>query len=255
MPAIHELAFQIFFYSSFVVLALMIFGRITAPYGKHVSSAWGSWTLPDRWGWVLMESPSSIIFLVYLLLNRETLTKETIILFVIWQIHYFYRSFIYPFKAPNKKRMPVALMMSALIFQLVNTYFQASWVYIYAPKDLYASGYLTSWHFIVGVVVFFIGTFINRQSDNILRSLKKPGETEYKIPYGGMFRFVSCPNYLGEMTIWLGWAIMLWSPVGLAFFYWTVANLAPRAFSSHKWYKEKFADYPKDRKALIPFIL
>ncbi|MGL4388777.1 MAG: DUF1295 domain-containing protein [Brevinema sp.] len=255
MLQIHNLAFQIFFITSFVVLGIMIFGKITAPYGKHISSSWGSWTIPDRWGWVFMESPSSIIFLIFLLINKNTLTKETVVLFVIWQIHYVYRSFIYPFKSPNKKQMPITLMMSALVFQLINTYFQASWVFVFSPKNLYAEGYLTSWQFILGLIIFFVGTFINRQSDNILRNLRKPGETGYKIPYGGVYHWVSCPNYLGEMIIWLGWAVILWSTVGLAFFFWTIANLAPRALSTHRWYQEKFEDYPKERKAFVPFII
>jgi len=42
---------------------------------------------------------------------------------------------------------------------------------------------------------------------------------------------------------------------GLVFFLWTAANLAPRAFSTHKWYLSTFPDYPKNRKALIPFIV
>ncbi|MGL5956334.1 MAG: 3-oxo-5-alpha-steroid 4-dehydrogenase, partial [Brevinema sp.] len=40
-----------------------------------------------------------------------------------------------------------------------------------------------------------------------------------------------------------------------AFFLWTVANLLPRALTSHRWYLDHFPDYPKDRKALIPFLL
>ncbi|MHB1274834.1 MAG: 3-oxo-5-alpha-steroid 4-dehydrogenase, partial [Candidatus Humimicrobiaceae bacterium] len=32
------------------------------------------------------------------------------------------------------------------------------------------------------------------------------------------------------------------------------ANLAPIAYSNHKWYKNRFSAYPEDRKALIPFI-
>lgn len=237
------------------VLLILLVTKINAPYGKHVSTAWGSLSLPDKWAWLIMESPSSIIFCIYLFIARNHLTKETVILFLIWQIHYFYRSFIYPFKAPNNKKMPIVLMFSALSFQIINTYFQASWIYIYSPKNMYSEGYLQSPNFIIGLIVFMLGTFINRQSDTILRSLRKPGETGYKIPYGGMYRWVSCPNYLGEITIWLGWAIMLNSIVGVAFFIWTIANLAPRALSTHRWYHEKFSDYPQDRKALIPFIL
>ena len=47
---------------------------------------------------------------------------------------------------------------------------------------------------------------------------------------------------------------MCWNLGALSFFAWTVANLAPRAFSIHKWYRGKFDDYPPERKALIPFI-
>jgi 3-oxo-5-alpha-steroid 4-dehydrogenase 1 len=91
-------------------------------------------------------------------------------------------------------------------------------------------------------------------SDNIIRNLRVPGENEHKIPYSGMFRFVSCPSYLGEITEWAGWATMTWSFPGLLFVAWTFANLAPRARSTHQWYQKKFPNYPKNRKALIPFI-
>jgi len=43
-------------------------------------------------------------------------------------------------------------------------------------------------------------------------------------------------------------------PAGLAFAVWTIANLAPRARSNHKWYRETFPDYPENRKALLPGV-
>ena len=67
------------------------------------------------------------------------------------------------------------------------------------------------------VLVFAAGYIVNRRSDTILRNLRKPGEKGYKIPYGGMFRWVSAPNYLGELTIWTGWTIATWSLAGLSF--------------------------------------
>jgi ABC-type uncharacterized transport system YnjBCD permease subunit len=36
---------------------------------------------------------------------------------------------------------------------------------------------------------------------------------------------------------------------------WVIANLLPRAFTHHQWYKEKFENYPKNRKAIIPGII
>ena len=42
---------------------------------------------------------------------------------------------------------------------------------------------------------------------------------------------------------------------GLVFFLWTVCNLFPRAISNHNWYKNKFPNYPKERKAVIPNVI
>ena len=42
---------------------------------------------------------------------------------------------------------------------------------------------------------------------------------------------------------------------GLIFFFWTLANLLPRALSNHEWLKREFEDYPKNRKAVIPGII
>jgi protein-S-isoprenylcysteine O-methyltransferase Ste14 len=67
-----------------------------------------------------------------------------------------------------------------------------------------------------------------------------------------LYRWISCPNYLGEIVEWSGWALATWSLPGLAFAVWTAANLAPRAHSHHLWYREHFEDYPPQRKALLP---
>ena len=105
---------------------------------------------------------------------------------------------------------------------------------------------------ITGLVLFLSGFILNRWADRVLHNLRKPGETAYKIPYGGFYRWISCPNYLGEIIEWAGWAVATWSLPGLAFAVWTCANLVPRARANHAWYKKHFADYPPERKALIP---
>ena len=74
-------------------------------------------------------------------------------------------------------------------------------------------------------------------------------------PYGRHFRSGWGPtinNKLGEVTIWLGWAVATWSLPGWAFATWTVANLAPRAQANHAWYREHFPNYPPERRALLP---
>jgi len=84
--------------------------------------------------------------------------------------------------------------------------------------------------------------------------LRQPGETGYRIPQGGLYRWISCLNYFGEIIEWAGWAIATWSLPGLAFAVWTFANLAPRARAHHAWYHQHFPEYPRERRALLPGI-
>jgi len=78
---------------------------------------------------------------------------------------------------------------------------------------------------------------------------------QYYLPEGGLYNLVSSPNYLGEILEWSGWAIATWSLPGLLFALGAVGCIGVRSIHTHKWYKDCFKDYPKDRKALIPFIL
>lgn len=108
----------------------------------------------------------------------------------------------------------------------------------------------------MGLTLFLSGFCINVWADSVLFSLRKGSQDRsYQIPQGFLFEWISCPNYFGEMVEWLGWAFMTWSWAGLAFFVYTVANLGPRAVANHKWYLEKFEDYPKSRKAFFPFLI
>ena len=89
----------------------------------------------------------------------------------------------------------------------------------------------------------------------ILSRLRTENETGYKIPQGGLYRWISCPNYFGEIVIWTGWAIATWSLAGLSFAVWTVANLTPHAKSHKKWYQEQFADFPNRPQGTYPRCL
>ena len=224
---------------------------LTAPYGRHARPGWGP-TIHRTAGWVIMESPAVIVFLASFAVSgrRDSVSVSFLLL---WLFHYVYRAFIYPFRLRGGQlRMPVSVMAMAFLFNVVNGYLQGRGLFTFGP----ARG--TEWfgdpRFIAGVVLFLGGYALNQQSDIILRSLRAPGESGYRIPYGGAFGLVSCPNYSGELVEWLGWAMLTWSPAGLVFFLWTVANLVPRARSHHRWYLERFPDYPRQRKAVIPWL-
>ena len=144
------------------------------------------------------------------------------------------------------------VVFSAIGFNFVNVFFQGTWIFLLSD---YTSAWLTSIPFLLGLLIFFWGFYINVRSDEIMIILRKEKGEGYHIPEGFLFKKVSNPNYLGEFIEWLGWAIMTFSWAGLVFFLWTVCNLFPRAISNHNWYQAKFEDYPKDRKAVIPNII
>ena len=110
--------------------------------------------------------------------------------------------------------------------------------------------------FLIGMLVFFGGMFLNKFSDRQLAELGRNKTTpgSYEVPYGGAYRWVSCPNYLGEIIQWTGWAIATWSLAGGVFAIWTMANLVPRAIAHHRWYNQTFEHYPPERRALFPFL-
>jgi 3-oxo-5-alpha-steroid 4-dehydrogenase 1 len=236
-----------------IALSLAIFISlffIVAPYGRHVRAKWGR-TVQSAMGWVIMESASPLVFAVCFILGKHPSTLPQIIFLVLWEAHYIHRAYIYPiYIRGGEKPMPLAVISLGLIFNGVNSYLNGRYVFTYSEG--YPNDWLLDPRFIIGVIIFVAGFVINRNSDIILHNLRGPGQPEYRITDKGLFRWVSCPNYLGEIMIWSGWAIATWSLAGLSFALWTAANLVPRARSHHRWYRQRFPQYPPQRRALIP---
>ncbi|OHD55887.1 MAG: hypothetical protein A2Y33_08630 [Spirochaetes bacterium GWF1_51_8] len=225
---------------------------ITAPYGRHVRPGWGP-PLDNRLAWVLMEGPAALMMLVYFFTGAR-FDLVPIVLLVLWEAHYMERAFIYPFLIDRGKKMPLGVVLFGVMFNLLNTYLQGRWLFVMNPEGSYAAGWFLDPRFILGAALFIAGYVVNRWADSVILRLKRNSPGTYSLPKGGMYELVSCPNYFGELVIWLGWAVMTWSLAGWTFLFWTAANLVPRALSNHKWYLKTFPDYPANRKALIPFV-
>jgi 3-oxo-5-alpha-steroid 4-dehydrogenase 1 len=254
MILMDELIFFNFLMIIFIAVGIGVFILlffVAAPYGQHIRKGWGP-NINNKIGWFVMEVPTVIIYLVLYLISDRMFSLTAIVFLCIWMLHYGQRTFIFPLLIRGVQPMPLSIISFGFIFNGINTYLQARWVNTLSTP--YPNGWLLSPFFIIGMIIFTVGIIINLHSDYIVRNLREPGETEYKIPYGGMFKYVSAPSYLGEITEWAGWAVFTWSFSGLIFVAWTFANLAPRARSHHKWYQKTFPNYPKNRKALIPFI-
>ncbi|TFG63500.1 MAG: DUF1295 domain-containing protein [Spirochaetales bacterium] len=224
---------------------------VSAPYGKHSRKGWGPGINP-RIAWMVMETPAVCVIALFFALSERRMNLVSIIFLLIWEFHYVQRTYVYPFLIRSNKRFPVVLIVFAIVFNSCNGYINGR--YLFQFSRVYSVSWFRDPRFILGVIFFIAGFFINRQADHILRKLRKPGEDGYKIPYGGFFKYVSNPNYFGEILEWTGWAIATWSLPGLAFAVFTIANLMPRAHSHHQWYLQNFSGYPAERKILIPFL-
>ncbi|MBQ3999116.1 MAG: DUF1295 domain-containing protein [Paludibacteraceae bacterium] len=253
------------FIIGFVVFVSLYF--VDAGYGKMRSEKWGP-AINNKAGWLLMECP---VFFVVLyeyftacldpqLASAVKLAPYWVFL-LIFEFHYFQRSFIFPFLLKGKSKMPFAIMIMSVIWNLINGYIQGHFLFHIAPVDpyyshLYSAGYLLSPQFIIGTVIFFIGWCINMHSDHVIRHLRKPGDTNHYLPKKGMYKYVTSANYLGEITEWLGFAILTWSLAGLLFFWFSCCNLVPRSNAIYKKYEEEFPDEfdRKKLKRIIPFI-
>jgi 3-oxo-5-alpha-steroid 4-dehydrogenase 1 len=236
------------------VLTMILLLKIKAPYGRYTSKSWGP-TMNSRMGWFTMELPVIAVFTVLFFTGDAVKTLPVYIFYGLFMLHYINRVFIFPFRLrENKKEMPVIVVLLAIFFNLCNGFFNGYW-FGWINDFNYTTDWLTGVKFITGIVLFFTGMYINVSSDQRLINLRSGGKKGYYIPYGGLFRFVSAPNLLGEILEWTGWAVMSWCLPGFSFALWTMANLLPRALDHHVWYKQYFTDYPKERKAVIPFLL
>ncbi|XP_041867472.1 3-oxo-5-alpha-steroid 4-dehydrogenase 1 [Melanotaenia boesemani] len=222
------------------------------PYGRYATSKYG-FPVNVKFAWFVQELPSLLlpVCLVVWTSSAKTSRLPNQLLIMMFLCHYIQRALIYPFLIRGGKATPFLSFFLAFIFCIYNGYMQVRYLSHYAEYPAY---WVTHPSFIIGSVLWLAGWLINLHSDHILRNLRKPGETGYKIPRGGMFEYVSGANFLGEIMEWAGFALAGHSVHSAAFAIFTAVVLASRAVAHHKWYVNKFEDYPKKRKALIPFL-
>jgi len=236
-----------------IIIGILLFPVLIknkVPYGRHTSQKWGI-TISNKIGWILMELPALLVCPIYYIFYNSNLYTINTLFILLWVLHYFNRTIIYPLRIKTKgKRMPLIIAALALFFNVINGLING----YYLSNTNYVE--INYYVLLFGFIIFFTGLIINIRSDNKLIGLRlKNEENKYVIPNGELFNYISCPNFFGELVEWLGFAIITVNLGSLSFFIWTFINLVPRAISHHKWYKDNFKDYPKNRKAIIPKLL
>ena len=241
------------FLSVLAVLTFLGTYKKANPYGRF-SFIGQKGLMPARPAWLLFESPQWWAFAVTFWFTARSPAVPAVVLFCLWQSHYIYRAIIYPLRRNDQgKSFPLVGVVFGILFNALNG-FANGYAVAHAPHLMNAA-WFSDPRFSGGLLIAVSGWLINFHADSTLIKLRADGSTGYRIPHGGMFRWVSGANYFGEILLWSGWAVLSWTPAGLVFAVFTISNLAPRAVSYHRWYQQTFPDYPKERKALIPGLL
>jgi len=245
---LYEAVLPVWFALAGAVFVALFF--VPAPYGRYAGKTPGR-TLSARAGWLLMEAPAVVVFAWIWLAGPYRAASASLLFLALWLSHYADRALLFPWRLPAAAQpIPTVVVALGFLFNVVNASLNAGW--LFALSGGYPDSWLGDPRLLAGAALFAAGWLVNRAADAELARLRAAGG--YAIPRGPLYRWISCPNYLGEIAIWCGWALATWSAPGLAFALWTVANLAPRAHRHHRWYRARFPDYPKDRRALLPGI-
>ena len=252
-PAIYDIVT-----ATMAIMAVVVFvalQKINAGYGMMYNPKWGP-TVSNKTGWVVMEAPAFICMALIWISSPHPADPVACVMAGLFELHYFQRTFIFPFLMRGKSRMPWAIILMGMIFNTINAYMIGGWLFFITPAGFYPTSWLYSPIFIMGTAIFFMGMAINLHSDHVIRNLRSPGDTKHYIPRKGFYRFVAAANYFGEFTEWVGFAILTCSVPGAVFALWTFANLAPRAKAIHQRYAKEFGSRftVLELKYMIPFM-
>lgn len=115
---------------------------------------------------------------------------------------------------------------------------------------------------IIASLIFVYFSYKQNESNMILINLRrnKNGSVDatekHFLPNGGLFKYISSPHMTCEVVIFLSLYILLHQNTSSIYLLATViANQFFFALFTHRWYKENFPEYPKDRRAFVPFLI
>lgn len=177
---------------------------------------------------------------------------------ICWSFHYIKRIletiFVHRF---SHSTMP---MMN--LFKNCSYYWGfAFYVGYYINHPLYTPALFKDLQIYLGLLGFVIAELGNFSIHIALRNLRPPGTTERKIPkptsnpFTLLFDQVSCPNYTYEIAAWVSFSVMTQCLPALLFTLAGGGQMIIWALGKHRNYRKEFPNYPRGRKAIIPFVI
>jgi 3-oxo-5-alpha-steroid 4-dehydrogenase 1 len=234
---------------------------VASPYGRFASTRFGV-AVDPRLGWLLMELPASVAFPLAYFSGPHRFEPVPLVILGVWAVHYANRGFFFPLsiRSPRGDKASFSLFVVAMgwIVTILHGWLNGAFASRFGAH--LTASWLRDPRFLAGLLLWATSFVLNLHSDAVIRRLRTKeeaaqGQKVYRVPQGGLFRWVTSPSYLTELGCWAGFALATWSLAGVFILSVSAANLVPRALATHRWYRTRFPDYPAGRKALIPFVL
>jgi len=137
----------------------------------------------------------------------------------------------------------------------------AAFIAYFVNHPLYTPASFGDVQFYAGLVGFIICQAGNYSIHMAFRNMRSEGSRERKIPkptsnpFTFLFNLVSCPNYTYEIGSWFWFSIMTQSVPAALFMLAGAAQMTDWAVKKHRNYRKEFKEYPRGRKAIIPFVI
>ena len=123
-----------------VGLAVVVFISlyfVNAGYGQFTSSKWGK-SINNKVAWFLMEFPIFLAMIIIWLCSPHRFDLVPMVFLLIFEIHYFQRSIIFPWLMKGKSsKMSLAVMFMGISFNILNAMMQGYWIFFESYKVNY----------------------------------------------------------------------------------------------------------------------
>ena len=212
-------------------------GFLSLGYSKFAQQE-QKYSVPSRVGMFIIYFPAVLLFPAMLWRHGVEWTPWHITVTVLMSLHFakrcFETLFVHRYSGVMNGWTVVTICFLYSALSAVLGEFAATEV----TPELAASDAFSTW-MVPGIVLWALGQFINGYHHVLLARLRKPGETGYKLPKGGLFGQVACPHYLGEILAWLGYALVFHHAAALGGTWTMSLYLAGRSHNTVKWYRER----------------
>jgi 3-oxo-5-alpha-steroid 4-dehydrogenase 1 len=226
-------------------------GRFHIPYSKFRSGA----SINSRLGWFVAYLVPLLVYVGLQMAAGNPRSPYHWALLAGMVFHFGKRCleslFLHKYSKPTGAVAYLLIIWAYSTMVLAGGWFQTHDV---TPAQGWAPGLRPQLY--AGAAIFLCGQAINFYHHLLLARLRPAGAAGqgYRVPRGGLFQWVACPHYLGEIVSWVGYAVMSGLPPAWGNAIVIVVYLGARSRSTLRWYRDNLPDWPARRRALIPFL-